>query len=578
MAFTQNINIESDQTSPGYVLTFIRYSNRDTVNYQLSSEITRKPFVVVNDAVSVGVHYSKSDPVPTLSCSLKQGDINYLTAVHPGDYVFVNMVNWENKAMEIRQKALAGQPINGKNDGFKGLFKILDVNMALAVGSNGEKNYYVNVTARGFDEFNNVLYFNPALAELTDIAFLNNFKNWSDKVQTKGSDNVEELVKEAIKRSIGEESVGAVKGDLNQVPAYVVPKLVPSLLGLSTRTISGINKYYLGIWPAANSYNGFFKLDKGDFYKTNMELAGSKKVSFESFQNVKVWSLLQDFSNHQLNESYTCYRLAPDNRVYPSIVVRQKPFNTNHFENFAGKEGINKSINHTKFLNLPRWKISPDIITSLNIGRSDHGRINFVVVNSKTTSVDPKIQDAAQIVLKNYVADKKDIERNGRKPYIVNCYYDYPGASAEVRSKEWAVLIADWVFNGHLKMNGTIQSMGIQEPICVGDNLELDNVVYHIESITHNIGIDANGSKYFRTNLTLSYGVDLNSNTSIPVYAEMDNTDSFARRKDDFKKEKLLPGFSDSQDWPGRKDGEEIRETKQASFTNPKPINDSEVD
>jgi hypothetical protein len=558
----------------------VRLANRDTVNYELSSELTRKPFVVVNDAVAVSVHHSKSDPIPTMSCSLRQGDINYLTAIHPGDYVFVNMVNWETKAMQIRQKALARQPINEKDDGFKGLYKILDVNMSLTVDPNGSKIYYVNVTARGFDEFNNVLYFNPALQELSDVAFLNNFKNWSDEVQTKESNNVQKLVKEAIKRSIGEESSGAVKGYLNQIPAYKIPKDVAKLLGLSAQTISGINKYYLGTWTASNLYNGFFQQDEGDFYKTNTELAGSKKVSFESFQNVKVWSLIQDFSNYQLNESYTCYRLAPDNRVYPSVVVRQKPFNTNHFENLLAKEGIlNSYIPHTKFLDLPRWRISPDIITGVNIGRSDHGRINFVIVFSKTLSIDPKIDEALQMAKKNYVSDKRDIERNGRKPYIVNCYYDYPGTDATSRSKEWAILIADWVFNGHLKMNGTVQSIGIQEPICVGDNLELDDVVYHIETITHNMGIDENGSKYFRTNLTLSYGVDSRSSTSsTPLYAEMDNTDSFARRKDDFKKEKLLPGFSDSQDWPGRKDGEEVRETKQASFTNPKPVIDPDVD
>lgn len=590
MAFTQNIKL-ADQVSPGYVLTFVRYSNRDTKNYALEFEITRKPFVVVNDAVSVTVNYSKSDPIPTMSCSLRQGDINYLTAVSPGDYVIVNMVNWETKAMQIREKALAGSPINEKDDGFKGLFKILDVNMALAVGPNGEKSYYVNVTARGFDEFNNILYFNPALPQEQSgiIGLLNNFNQWRDVVKNKGIDNVESLVQGVIERSIGEESAGNLKGNLNQIPAYIVPKLVSDLLGTKggdveikgrpMKTISGINKYYTGIWAAQNSYFPFTQ-DKGSFYKTGIPLPGYKLPDFENFQNIKVWSLLQDYSNSQINECYTCYRLGPNNRVYPSVVIRQKPFSTNHFESFMEKEGLKGvAIPHTKFLNLPRWKIPPEMITGINIGRSDHGRINFVIVFSRTVTLKPGTNDAVQMAKGNFVEDMDDIRRNGRKPYIVNCHFDYPSNQSEVRSKNWAVLMADWVFNGHLKMNGAIQSTGIEEPICIGDNLELDSVVYHIENITHNIGIDAGGYKYFTTNLTLSYGVDLRSqnNTTIPIYAEMDNTDSFERRKDDFNKEKLLPGFSDSQDWPGRSDGEEVKETKQASFTNPKPIKDDEV-
>jgi hypothetical protein len=156
---------DSHQTSPGYVLTFINLENRDTVNYKLNSQLTRNPLVVINDATSITISYSKSNPVPTLSCVLKQGDLNYITAIAPGDYVIANMVNWEKNALDIRNRAIKEEPINGRHDGFKGLFKVLDVNMNISVGGMGEKQYYVQVTARGFDEFNSILYFNPALPE-----------------------------------------------------------------------------------------------------------------------------------------------------------------------------------------------------------------------------------------------------------------------------------------------------------------------------------------------------------------------------------------------------------------------------
>lgn len=595
MAYIKKINKntkDSHQTSPGYVLTFTRFSNRDTYNYKEVDNLeTRKPLVVVNDAIAISIEESKSNPTPTLSCILKQGDLNYLTAIHPGDFVTVNMVNWESDAMDIRKRAIDGQAINRATDGFKGLFKILDVNMALSVSSNGEKEYQVQVTARGFDEFNNILYFNPALVnEVSNtgggILFLNAFSNFKDLVQTKESSNVQALVKAVIDRTIGPGLSVESKSKLNQISAYEVPIQVGSLLNIEkAKYISDINKYYLGIWrnngsttvieKNENSYEGFYnffqnyaKDNKSNFYKSGSQLEGSRQVSFQDFQSVSVWSLMQDYSNPILNESYTCYRIAPDGHVYPSLVVRQKPFNTMHYETKG------PSQDHTKFLNLPRWKIDSDLITSLNIGRSDQGRINFVQVFSRSLSVDANFDAAAQITLGNFVEDTKDVKRHGRKPYIITCNYDPPNPSTPgLKARQWAYLMSDWLFDGHLKMNGTIESVGIQQPICIGDNIELDNVVYHIETINHTMSITNNGSKIFRTRLSLSMGVDASSNKNIPVYAEMAHTDSFTRRQDDYKKEKLLPGFSDTQDIPGRELGEEIEETSEASFTNPNSLN-----
>tara|TARA_R100000951_G_scaffold101420_1_gene92919 strand:- start:14621 stop:16450 length:1830 start_codon:yes stop_codon:yes gene_type:complete len=586
MAFTKSIeknSTDSHQTSPAYVLTFTRWRNRDTVNYNLeSSTSTRTPLVVVNDATSLIVNYSKSSPTPTFSCMLRQGDLNYMTAIAPGDYVVVNMVNWKSKAMEIRERALNQKPINKVDDGFKGLFKIQDVNMILGVGPDGGKQYYVQVTARGFDEFNNILYFNPAIAsEDNRLLFLNNFKNFTDLIKKKETNNVQNLCKEVIKRAIGVgiKQVAPKDTSLNQIPAYRIPEQIGNLLGRKAQFISEVNNYYTGIWdpgPVAtgtknpNEYSGFASFFKDDaefnFFRTGKELPGARAIAVGDFQSVNVWSLLTDYSNPVINESYTCYRVSKDGKsVFPTVVIRQKPFTTRHYENFA--KGF--TTPHTKFLDLPRWKISPDLITNLNIGRSDSGRINFCQIFTRSQSNDPKFDAAKQIEVGNFAEDTDDVIRNGRKPFIATCNYDYAGTDTEHRAQKWAKLVADWVFNGHLKMNGTIESVGIVDPICVGDNLELDNIVYHIETISHNMSIDAAGFNSFRTGLSLSMGVSESSTKDIPVYAEMDHTDTKTRREDDQKNERLLPGFSDTQDLPSRVGGEEVTETRQATFTNP---------
>jgi hypothetical protein len=594
MAYTKNIEpntSDSHQTSPAYVLTFVRWKNRDTKNYKLENYIeVRKPLVVVNDATELSVQNSKSSPSPVFSCTLRAGDINYLTAVHPGDFVLVNMVNWEEKAMEIRQRALDSKPINRYGDGFKGIFKIMDVRAIVGVDALGSKQYLYQINARGFDEFNTVLYFNPAIVDVLNranpIFFLNAFdKNWSSLVQRPETNNVQELVKSVIKTTIGTGTKKVVTGPIpqNEIPRYLMPPLLGKLINRngSLLTASDINNYYVGIWNPGTStsknaqpkdgFNSFFKkTNDGNFFQTTKELPGSRRLAPQDFSNVSVWSLLTNYSNSVLNEIYVCYRLAEDGFIYPSLVVRQKPFNSRHYKS------VTPQAEHTQFLDLPRWKVSPDLITSLNLGRNESGRINFVQIFTRALAVDPQFNQAQQIALGNYVADEDDIKRSGMKPYIATCNYDYPADKQDkkkIRGEEWAKLVGDWLLEGHLKMNGMIQCVGIEEPICIGDNLELDKVVYHIENISHNMAISADGLKTFRTTLSLSMGVDTRSSEEIPVYAEMDHTDSFTRRLDDHQNEKILPGFSDSQDVPGRDFGEEVKETRQKTFTNPQSSN-----
>jgi hypothetical protein len=611
MAYTKIIKQNSQnshQTSPSYVLSFIRWSYRDILNFGDKIENsfkketfqTRNLLVVINDAISLQTQHSKSSVTDSFSCTLLQGDINYLTAIHPGDYVIVNMINDEKKALEIKNKALKGKAINHYNDGFKGIFKISDVRMKLSVNQNGIKTYFVNVTGVSFTEFNNNLYFNPAFGANEDKTFIyNNFKNFKDVILNKDKSNVQNLTKEIIKRTIG---VGGkvIKSDnlkLNQIPIFRIPKIISPLLNRKNKDedndgelddpfIYKMNNYYFGIWniknlnsksqiPAATGFNNFFNKWEGEdpnWYKTGLELPGTRQISFEDFANVNVWSLIKDYSNPILNESYTCFRVSEDNHIYPSLVVRQKPFNNRSYKKNKEK------IAHTQYLDLPRWKILPNLIYDIEIGRSEVTRINFVQVFTRSLSVNPTFNQVVQIANENFVEDKDDVTRHGRKPYIVNCNYDFPldGREPQFAATRWANLVADWVMNGHLKLNGKIITAGIVDPICVGDNLEFDNVVYHIESISHVMILNSEGQKNFRTTLNLSMGISDDSTEDVQLYGEMDHTDSYKKRKQDYSQEGVLPGFSDTQDLPGdknRSNGEEIKETEQKTFNNPKSTN-----
>jgi hypothetical protein len=56
-------------------------------------------------------------------------------------------------------------------------------------------------------------------------------------------------------------------------------------------------------------------------------------------------------------------------------------------------------------------------------------------------------------------------------------------------------------------LNGTINCFGIQSPICEGDNLEFDGVVFHIESVAHQFAMSPDGHKSWTTRLELTNGM-----------------------------------------------------------------------
>jgi hypothetical protein len=259
---------------------------------------------------------------------------------------------------------------------------------------------------------------------------------------------------------------------------------------------------------------------------------------------------------------YTTHRVGPDNRVYPTIVVRQKPFTSEHFK---GKSTV------TKFFQVPRWKISANLLYELQTSMNEAARFNFVQVFTRQLSDTAEQDMAQQIAEGNFFYDEKDIQRQGLKPYVVTSNFDFPSAKSgdngkKLHGREWAQIVSDWIIDGHLKESGVLTFQGIQEPVAVGDNLEFDGIIYHIEGVNHIMTINGD-KKTWITRYTVSFGMDLRSSRNGPVYPNMEHTDAHTKNQEDWVNERILPGISDTQDITGRDHGEEVKETQQKSFT-----------
>lgn len=576
-AFTRFINangsgISEDfavhQTSPAWVLTFVRWQNRDTFrNSGTPASAVRDPEVVENDCLQVSVNVSKGSLTPSMNAVLVMTDKNYVADVAPGDFVIVNMLNWEKDARRVADNARARKPINGPNDGFKGIFKVQGSRRIITTDPNtGTKIVLFKINGFAFTEYNNTIYFNPYLIDpsqdpknqLLFASFIG--RDWANLVNSKGLTNVQDVIATLIQSFIGAGITNQGRFEKNGTLKspnvhFFIPELVGKLLGVTGAKaakdiyvhIFGIQKYLTGstqsLASAMNPQGGKMNQKFNRIYYTGTPCGGDTFLKPEYWNQVKTWSILNQYTNSPLNELYTCFRISPSGNVMPTVVFRQIPFTNEDFKQ--------TSLPVTKFMNLPRWNVDTALILDQDMGRDESARINFVQYFGKSTVSENGADIAQEIARGNYSYDIDDVQRSGLRPYIVTTQFDEPtDRNKEYRSPGWAKIVGDALIGGHLKMNGRITCAGIVDPIAVGDNLQLDNIVYHIEQISHTANISAqDGKKMFRTSIELSSGVSVESSSKGTRYAEMKNPGAYARRKEDFNNgDDILPGVSESQD------------------------------
>lgn len=346
------------------------------------------------------------------------------------------------------------------------------------------------------------------------------------------------------------------------------------------------------------------------FYRTGDGSGPARCKGFVPFlmppiwDNNSFWNIYNQFLNPVVNEMYTALRVNRDGRILPSLIVREKPFSTKLYDyllkkapdftpekakkvaDSAAVSGVRKSISkedstqlneygkefqtlakvspeitkRTMYNNLPRWIIDESVLLGVNTSPNEAARINFVQVWGRSRGVEmiganinQEILKQAQFMVPNYVADVKDIKRHGLRADISETNYDVVSNSLGTISHILCRQRADWMFNGQLKLTGTITLQGVTEPICEGDNVQVRGILYHIESVNHSGSMAAGGSKSFKTTLSVSNGIvasSLDSKDGIPVYAVGDQDHELTPTVASINN---LPGFTDIQNTGTRK-------------------------
>lgn len=496
--------------------------------------------LIRSDILNVSTSTSKRSMVGSASATLVPGNYEYENVVLPGDHAFIWMGNEISKLQEIVDNIKNNKSANDFLSGLKFYGRVESCQKIFSLNGN-KKSIRYNINFKSFSEFNSQVYFNPYLrnANPDSLAFYAQLsKNYTEMFAKTGIVTPQQAIKFLLNIFLGTGPENRAKGIVSNdgennktqrspVNAYMIPKAAGEVLGQTQpskgarltyvdvlNTLIGVQRYSTETQFDDDSaaYEGFIPILSDETINTRQrECVDALKGVFprlpDLFNNNSLISIIENLVNTHLNEMFLTLRTDEKGAIMPTLVARQIPFTTDRFHKAFPQTDA------TDFLELPRWVIGKGLrLGNYNIGTSDVLRINFVqfygtLFNSGISAAQSM---ASQSSDQSFKEDRLDILRNGGRNAIVtsNVLIDtQAGSVVPEKVSEYASLVTDWYVNGQLKLTGSITLPGIVEPICVGDNLEFDGKVFHMEDITHEYSVDGI-YKSFNTSISLVNGIN----------------------------------------------------------------------
>lgn len=560
---------------------FVIIVKKNVQEYADYLNLRNKVIIIVDDVLNMSINTVKGGPNHTLQTTLAPlGEkTDYLQRVAPGDYVMAWIVNGTKAVDELIEQLKNAEPCNDYKSGLKFFGQLMNIQESFRANPNGVKSLRYNLSASGFNQYNAQIYYSPFITpkdSTNSAAFLfakSFYKTLEDNVVNKlystenGTEplSIHKQFKALHKLLLGPgPNNGVANLPIKSINgAFGVPTEVSKTLGrkisasAKESTYADLCSVLLGVqqFPGSegnewgplgpqfdletsvqfkgNSYGAYWEpmgSGKEDYF-----LKGRKLLKISPTIGGTVHSLLQQVSNPTINEMYFTLRPEPtaEATILPTLVCRQLPFVTHLIEDV-------KAFTYTKYFDLPRFMIPSDIVIAYDLSRNDALRLNATMVRQDGSLGKPNYQDyidAVAIQYGNWAFDPNDVKRHGLRFYPVKLDQDLipldNKKSAEVIRK-YTAFLSSVISNQHLKYTGTISTFGIFDPICIGENVEFNNIVLHIEGVQHAYQVQ-NGLPLFRTTLTLSHGI--HKNGDLDALQEVENYEPFTEMRDGIIKE-----------------------------------------
>ncbi len=542
---------DSHQTAPYWFAAFIRFKNRDTFTrtkldgldnqtvgaLSASSDVDAMEeldpghtLIADSDIIQWQTSASKSSHTSSLGMTLVNKDVDYVAAVAPGDWICFWAFNDKTNYLRVRKQVREDKKANDAADGLKFMGRVNNVRQTKSRQNNIIVIHYT-IGCQGFSEFDSSVYYHPRLAEKYEaqgLQFFDNFTgnlnllNLNKSVDGKSIFLSQDIVPVLVNTLFGlgpqntqlmEDSGkgGVVNKEISPNEPYKIPaKILSWIPGIHAAPLKGQPHYvdllrlYVGVQSYKESDDSKTLAGFVPILDPSRRLSGEFNKPIVNLNNVSMWSMITSYVNQPIDEIYTCLRIAEDNQILPSLIVRQTPLTTNFF---ASKFN---DIPTTTFMSLPRWKLDDSLVNQVDVGRSEVMRHNWVRFHGSDLQNAFSNTEAIGDIFTPPVVDHKDIERSGLhmcdQPIAanVNAVDHLSGTGLK-----WQQIMSDIMMGGHLKYNGTIVCQGIQDPICHGDNLEYGDVVYHIESVSHSGSLAPSGLRNFSTTIQVTNGISI---------------------------------------------------------------------
>lgn len=483
---------------------------------------------VRSDVVACTINKNKAASSGTFSLTLKRGkevsngqvlptDIDYLKAIHPGDWVMIYM----KKSGKVNVDSIK------PSDGLKFLGIVENVRyLELDDPNRATPRLEYLITGRDFGKvFENELFFNPTINN-QQIQTLLGAKFLTDSKDTIKGDNRAEtagfspdvVVKNLVSFFLGGQYTSLNSN--NQV--WYVPKLLGRMFkpkaiiksgGVSFADILATDRIGVHHYKLSGAFDRVSRMPGAALIKS-LPATGT------------VWSVLQFMHNAAINEMFTELTLdTKTGNLIPALVMRQVPFSNKPGETSpftanarpASQGGNGKLLkdkiseeDKTFFVNLPRHEIVSSNIKQKNVGKSDHERVNHVIVT-------PKIDSETYNLLYETAYNVPSVQRYGLKSLQTQTSYILSGLNGEgIRTyiERCVTLLVDWFFMSHQLFNGTLIVDGVDEHVELGTNLYISDVkqLYHIEGYTHNYELREDKRTVYQTEFRVSRGQVLSEN------------------------------------------------------------------
>jgi hypothetical protein len=475
------------------------------------------------DILSCTITKSKERAAGSIDITLAPTQTDYHVEIHPGDHVLI----WMKRNKTTRDYS------NSFTSGFKTWGVVTSVREQKITTGDGFKSTRYQVTGEDFGHFLETdLYFNPILASKLKDTFGVLYPTLHALVDDTFGDpsaNAHNLLSAFIGTNLNKGSASPIE-DVTPIGVFQLPRAVTKMFDVQAdATLSDILYRQIGVLQ-------YFSTSADPIVAA--KLAGFKFLNIETTSKFDLWSVLKTHTNPTLNEMFLDIRpVGPDSKLQPVVVIRQIPYTSQ-----AGQSQIRelgRSMETALFTNLPTITVPESFVISEELVRSEQSRWNFIQMTGTGAAMLKDDLIPFQTLSGNFAVDKRSIARHGMRtmtPHTdadlsqppnssvegggVDENGDFVGVSVTVNTgsktpitlvPDWILLYADWYLRAHLLETGTFQMIGIEEPICLGDNLRIEREtgyveLHHIQTYTHSYQVGGDGQKSFRTTVSTTRG------------------------------------------------------------------------